>query len=55
MIAYELFAKVLQSFKTCLLLSNIWCEKLVSSLELWITFDKRFKVILVAYFVPDFN
>ena len=38
----ELFAEALRSLKTCLLVNNILCGKLLSSLELPITFDERF-------------
>ena len=34
--------------------SNLW-GKLVSSLELWIKVDERFKVTLVQFFIADFN
>ena len=44
-LAEETFAKHLQSLGTCLLINNNLCGKLVSSLELPITFDERFKVI----------
>ena len=40
----ELFAKTLQSFETFVLGSNNLCRKLISSLELPIKFDERFKV-----------
>ena len=35
--------------------NNDLCGKLVSPLELLITFDGRFKVISVPFFIPDFN
>ena len=44
-LAEETFAKRLQSLGTCVLIDNNLCGKLVSSLELPITFDERFKVI----------
>ena len=47
----ELFPKALQSLKTCILVSNNLCGKLYSLLELPITFDKKFKVVSVAFFI----
>ena len=41
--------------KTAVLANNDLCGKLVSSLELPITFYERFKVPLVPRFAPDFN
>ena len=41
----ELFAKTLQSFETFVLGSNNLCRKLISSLELPITFDERLKLL----------
>ena len=46
--------KTLQSLETCLLVNNNLCEKLVSSLELPITFDKRVKATSVLFFILDF-
>ena len=46
--------KPFQSLETCLLVNNNLCKKLVSSLELPITFDKRFKATLVSFFILDF-
>ena len=46
--------KTLQSLETCLLVNNNLCEKLVSSLEFPITFDKRFKATSVLFFILDF-
>ena len=54
-LAYELFAKALRSFKTCVLVNNSICGKLFSSLESSTTFDESFKVTSVLFFVPDFN
>ena len=48
-------AKALQSHETCVLVDNYLCGKLVSSLDSPITFDKRFKVTWVPFFVLDFN
>ena len=45
----------LQRFATYLAVSINLCEKLVSSLELPITFDDSFKDIPVAFFITDFN
>ena len=44
-LADEPFAKALQIFETCVLVTNNLCRKLVSSLELPIKLDERFKVI----------
>ena len=54
MLVDELFAKALRSFKTYLFNNHLY-EKLVSSLELRITFDERFKVTSVQFFIIDFN
>ena len=53
--AVEPFAKVLQILETCELVNNNWCRKLVLSLESLITFNERFKVTWVLFFVVDFN
>ena len=45
---------VLQSFETCLLVSNNLCEKLVSSLQSPVVFDDSFRVTSVALFVVAF-
>ena len=45
-LADESFAKVLPSFKTCVLVNNKLCRKLFLSLESPITFDEIFKVTL---------
>ena len=49
------FAKPLPSLETCVSVNNSLCGKLVSLLESPITFDKRFKVTLVPFFIRDFN
>ena len=54
-LADEPFAKVSQSLKTCVLVNNNLCGKLVSSLESPITFDERFKFASVPFFIHDFN
>ena len=54
-LADELFTKALPSLKTGLLVNNDLHEKLISSLDLPITFDKRFKVTSVPFCIPDFN
>ena len=48
-------AKALQSYETCLLVSNSLCGKLVLSLESQIIFDKSFRVTSVAYFNAESN
>ena len=53
-LAEELFAKDLQSFKTCVLVNNNLCRKLFSSLESPTIFDEIFKVTTVLFFIPDF-
>ena len=55
MLADEPFVKGLRIFKTWVLVNNSLCEKLVSSLELSMKFYERFKVILVTFFIADFN
>ena len=55
MLAEELFAKALQSFKTCVLINKNLRRKLFSSLELPTTFEEIFKVTLVPFFILDFN
>ena len=54
-LAEELFAKALRSFETCVLVNNNLCGKLFSSLEFPTTFDERFKVTLVPFFIANFN
>ena len=49
-LADDTFAKALKSLKTCVLVNDSLCGKLVWSLELPITFDERFKGILVTLF-----
>ena len=48
-------AKVLQRFKTCLLVSNNLWGKLVSSSELPIIFDDSLKTTSVSFFTADLN
>ena len=55
MLADETFVKGLRIFETWVLVNNNLCEKLVSSLELSMKFDERFKVTLVTFFIADFN
>ena len=54
-LADEPFAKTLRIFETCVSVNNNLCGKLVSSLELPIKFDERFKVTSVPFLIPDFN
>ena len=51
----KLFEKTLRSLETCVSVSNNLCGKLVLSLEWLITFEERFKVTWVLFFIPDFN
>ena len=53
--AYELFAKTLQILRTYVSVNNNLCGKLVLSLESPVTFDERFRVTSVVFFIPDFN
>ena len=55
MLAHELFAKALRSLRTCVLVNINLCVELVLLLELYITFDERFKVTVVLCVIPDFN
>ena len=55
MLADEPFAKALPIFETYVSVNNYLWGTLVSSLELPINFDERFKVILVPIFKADFN
>ena len=54
-LADELFAKALQSLEILVLVRNNLCRKLVSSLELSIKFDERFKVISIPFFILNFH
>ena len=54
-LAKELFGKALGSLKTCVLVNNNLCRKLLSTLELPTTFDESFKVTSVPFFIPDFD
>ena len=54
-LADEPFAKALGSLGNCVSVSNNLFWKLDSSLEWSITFDERFKVPSVQFFIPDFN
>ena len=49
-LADELFAKVLRSLETRVLVNNNLCGKLVSPFESPTTFDERFKVTFVPVF-----
>ena len=51
----KLFAKALKSLKAYLSVNNNLRGKLVSSLESPNTFEERFKVTSVPFFIPDFN
>ena len=53
MLAEELFAKVLRSFETCILVNNNLYGKLFSSLESTTTFDEIFKISSVPFFITD--
>ena len=47
--------KLYETSKLLVLVNNILFGKLFLSLELPITFDGRFKVTLVRFFIPDCN
>ena len=47
--------RLLRSLKTYVLVNNNLLKKLVSSLELPVTFDERFKVTSVQFSIPDFK
>ena len=52
-LADELFAKALRSIETCLLVSNVLCRKLISSLELhhvWWKIQSYFSIIFYSWF-----
>ena len=53
--AYEPLEKALRSFETCALVNNNLCRKLFSSLESPTTFDERFKVASVPFFIAGFS
>ena len=52
LLADKLFAKPLRSLKTCVLVNNNLCRKLVPTLALPITFDQRFKVTSAPMYIP---
>ena len=54
-LADELFAKALRSLEAYVLVNNNLCGKLYPSIKLPITFDERFKVTSVPFFIPNFN
>ena len=54
-LADELFAKVLQSFETCVLVNNNLSGKLFSSLESPKSFEDIFKVTSISFFILDLN
>ena len=51
----KLFPKVLQSFETCLSVSNNLCEKVISYLDLPIIFDNNLKLTPVSFFIAYFD
>ena len=51
----ERFFKALGILETCVSVNNNLCGKLVSSLEFSTTFDERFKVPSVPFFIADFK
>ena len=52
---YETLCSHVKAMKTCVSASNDLCGKLVSSLELPITFDEKFKVTWAPFFIPNFG
>ena len=55
MSAYEPFAKAFRSLETCALVNNNLWGKLVSSLDSPTTFDEKFKITSVPFFIPNVN
>ena len=53
-LADETFPKALQNLKTCVIVNNL-CGKLVSPLKSPTTFNERFKVTPIPFFIPYFN
>ena len=54
-LADELFENALHILETYVWVTNDLWEKLVPSLKLPVTFDERFKVISVPFFILDFD
>ena len=55
LLTYDLFAKDLRAFETCLLVKNNLYGILVWSEESPTIFDERVKVKSVKFFIPNFN
>ena len=55
MLANEPFPKALQIFETCIPLNEKLCGELVSSLRSPNTCHERYKVLVVPFFIPDFD
>ena len=53
-LADEPFVKALKILETCALFDNNLCGKFVSSLQIPIKFDEKFKVTSVLFFIADF-
>ena len=51
----EPFAKTLRILETCVSVINNLCRELFSSWESLIIYDKRFRVALVPFSIPDFD
>ena len=54
-LADQFITKVLRRLKTCLSVNNNLSVKLISSLESAITFEERFNITSVPFFVLDFH
>ena len=54
-LADESFAETFRSLENCVSVKNNLCGKLVSSLESSVTFDQKYKVTLLPFFIPDFK
>ena len=54
-LADKLFAKALHSLKACVTVDNNLSKKLILSLKSPVTFDERFNVTSVKFFIPAFN
>ena len=52
--ADERFGKALRIIETCVSIDNNFCGKLAPSLESPTTFEERFKITWVLFFIADF-
>ena len=54
-LAKKLHSKTLQSFATCLSVSNNLCEKSVSSVALLVIYDDSLRITFPPYFAANFD